>query len=430
MSVWSVCRDTNTSNWQVFGELPTNATSLEHYGFVNLKTRKAEGVWQLVPFVFDWSKDGNDDWLSDLLPSDGEYDYRVNGYWHIARALQMSGRDPHEVGDTYSDATRYRKTGELLEITFQPVFVEGEPDGSNHPAKRKTIENDMRDRELQLQRILNPTSFIGGVGPNGASWEKHLQQAREEMEQSNASGNSRMFGLFGVGASISGSSIGGRKRPFSQVFGGSGLETDYVHASIHATNVTDVHHPNYGLHSEGLISPGDKQGSGATEKSFSQIDASQIDASQIDVAQTDVAQTAHVGQTMTLAQEENAPSMANEAGISSAPNYSSQGNAQNSSDKAKKKGKTTHSALKTQSATGNGGMPSLMGTILSHSDATSSIERLDTLPSSGSGDASAISAKSTGSHSSSNFRASLLSMHETNTKETRPDTKTGGSAGK
>jgi hypothetical protein len=133
---------------------------------------------------------------------------------------------------------------------------------------------------------------------------------------------------------------------------------------------------------------------------------------------------------MTLAQEENAPSMANEAGISSAPNYSSQGNAQNSSDKAKKKGKTTHSALKTQSATGNGGMPSLMGTILSHSDATSSIERLDTLPSSGSGDASAISAKSTGSHSSSNFRASLLSMHETNTKETRPDTKTGGSAGK
>lgn len=103
---YNLSRDTNTSNWQVFHELPTNAQG-PHGSIIDLRKRKDAGVWQLVPFVYDMSKDGNEGWLDSLIPSDGDYDYRENGYWHIARALQMAGRDPHEAGDTYSDATRY-----------------------------------------------------------------------------------------------------------------------------------------------------------------------------------------------------------------------------------------------------------------------------------------------------------------------------------
>lgn len=104
-NAYNLSRDTSTSNWQVYHELPTNAMDVNGHT-VNLRERKQEGVWQLVPFVYDISNDGTDNWLDSLLPCDGEYDYRENGYWHIARALQMAARDPHETGDTYSDATR------------------------------------------------------------------------------------------------------------------------------------------------------------------------------------------------------------------------------------------------------------------------------------------------------------------------------------
>lgn len=60
-----------------------------------------------------------------------EYDYRENGYWHICRALQMASADPRHQYDNYNDATKYRRTGELLEVSFQPLFIEGIPDGSS-----------------------------------------------------------------------------------------------------------------------------------------------------------------------------------------------------------------------------------------------------------------------------------------------------------
>ena len=142
--------------------MPTNARN--NYGnTVDLNKRKEDGVWQVVPFIFDWSSNGSDNWLSSLMPDEEDYDYRENGYWHIAKALQMAGKDPHEEGDTYSDATRYRKTGELMEVTFQPVFVEKMPDGSNHPMHRKTDENDMAQRQKIMEdRLLTPSSNFAG----------------------------------------------------------------------------------------------------------------------------------------------------------------------------------------------------------------------------------------------------------------------------
>lgn len=57
--------------------------------------------------------------------------YCKNRYWHIAKALQMSSADPHHQYDNYNDATQYRTTGELMEISFQPLFVEGVANGSS-----------------------------------------------------------------------------------------------------------------------------------------------------------------------------------------------------------------------------------------------------------------------------------------------------------
>ena len=212
---YNLSRDTNTSNWQVFGDMPNNAEAHKENSTiqVDLNKRKEEGVWQIVPFVFDWASDGSDKWLSSILPNEDEYDYRENGYWHIARALQMAGKDPHEVGDTYSDATRYRKTGELMEVAFQPVFVEKLPDGSNHPEYRKTDENDARDRKKELEnKLLAPLSSFAGVGPSSTAWEKYLQTSHSEYERQH--GENAKHGVMGF---FSGSmqSVGGRKRPFS-----------------------------------------------------------------------------------------------------------------------------------------------------------------------------------------------------------------------
>ena len=52
-------------------------------------------------------------------------------YWHICRALQMSSADPHQQYDNYNDATKYRRTGELMEVAFQPLFIEGVANGSH-----------------------------------------------------------------------------------------------------------------------------------------------------------------------------------------------------------------------------------------------------------------------------------------------------------
>jgi hypothetical protein len=74
----------------------------------NLETRRQEGVWQLVPYIYDMKHTPED-------PT--EYDFRENGYWHICKALQMFPADPRFEYDNYNDATKYRTTGELMEVS-------------------------------------------------------------------------------------------------------------------------------------------------------------------------------------------------------------------------------------------------------------------------------------------------------------------------
>ena len=53
----------------------------------------------------------------------------------------MFSADPQHRYDNYNDATRYRVTGELMEVSFQPQFIEGLADGSSryHPPDPQCI---------------------------------------------------------------------------------------------------------------------------------------------------------------------------------------------------------------------------------------------------------------------------------------------------
>lgn len=105
-----------------------------------------------------------------------------------------------------------------MEVTFQPMFVEGIHDGSNYPEKRKTDENDHRDRAENLQRIIDPTSQLSvyGVGPNAKLWEEYIQNAANEEKRKND--RNPYNSIIGSGSIISTSrSMGGRKRPFASM---------------------------------------------------------------------------------------------------------------------------------------------------------------------------------------------------------------------
>jgi hypothetical protein len=49
----------------------------------------------------------------------------------------MYPSDPQHQYDNYNDATKYRRTGELMEVSFQPLFIEGIPDGSSKRVIKK-----------------------------------------------------------------------------------------------------------------------------------------------------------------------------------------------------------------------------------------------------------------------------------------------------
>jgi hypothetical protein len=92
----------------------------------------------------------------------------------------MASQDPAETYDNYSDATRYRKTGELMEVAFQPVFIEGQHDGSSKHAIERRPGFDARNEPNQLLSDLQG----GGVMPG--SWKRYLEdrkRKRREMEE-------------------------------------------------------------------------------------------------------------------------------------------------------------------------------------------------------------------------------------------------------
>ena len=178
-------RQTGSYNRQRFSDLPTNVKVGGSAGAdIDMEERRRAGVWQLVPWVFS---------MADEPETPSEYDYRENGYWHISRALQMSTADPHHQYDQYNDATQYRVTGELMEISFQPLFIEGVTNGSSKRVIQKKAGYPMDKETLGIGSVLNTqngrfmyqnnvsgpqqarTSLAGvAAGPSPAAWKTYL----------------------------------------------------------------------------------------------------------------------------------------------------------------------------------------------------------------------------------------------------------------
>lgn len=102
-------------------------------------------------------------------------------YWHICKALQMFPSDPRFSYDKYNDMTKYRTTGELMEVSFQPRFKEGVPNGSSRMVIRKR-DNYPMDREQNGigSNLIPDQRNISGVslGPSPAAWKAYLEKKK------------------------------------------------------------------------------------------------------------------------------------------------------------------------------------------------------------------------------------------------------------
>jgi len=102
--------------------LPTQHYTLNHYykGTVRQSFVQARCCWQLVPDKFDMSH-------VPKPPRDcpWEYDYRVHGYWRVAQTFQHRAKYEAEFTDVANDLSFLR--GQLLQVTFAPVWVQFEP---------------------------------------------------------------------------------------------------------------------------------------------------------------------------------------------------------------------------------------------------------------------------------------------------------------
>lgn len=87
-----------------------------------IQNKIKDKVWQLVPEILNMANLRIGDKANSEKDQKNEYDYREK-YWHICTALQTAKADPSYKNDWFNDATRYRKTGELLEVSFEPVCI-------------------------------------------------------------------------------------------------------------------------------------------------------------------------------------------------------------------------------------------------------------------------------------------------------------------
>ena len=116
-------------------------------------------------------------------------------YWHICKALQMFPSDPRFSYDKYNDITRYRVTGELMEVSFQPKFKEGVPNGSSKEVITKR-ENYPADREQSGigSDCSFPSEGIPGrfLGPSPEAWKVFLDR---EQNRKNSGKRQREVGF-------------------------------------------------------------------------------------------------------------------------------------------------------------------------------------------------------------------------------------------
>ena len=68
----------------------------------------------------------------------------------------MFSADPQHQYDNYNDATKYRKTGELMEVSFQPLFIEGIPGGSSKYVIIRKPSYPLKDEKIGISVDVDP----------------------------------------------------------------------------------------------------------------------------------------------------------------------------------------------------------------------------------------------------------------------------------
>jgi hypothetical protein len=124
--------------------MPTQHYTLNHYykGIVRQTYVSPKNCWQLVPAVFEMTSP-----LQASSPHHWDYDYRIHGYWRIAQCFQHRASyesDPNNI----CDDTQFLR-GQLLQVTFAPVWVQTQPLNAPDPAKSLLGAPEVRrDRSL------------------------------------------------------------------------------------------------------------------------------------------------------------------------------------------------------------------------------------------------------------------------------------------
>lgn len=113
--------------------LPTKRYTLNHYykGVVHQTFPADETCWQIVPDVF--RIDYKNQFYENAPRLDGAdvYDYRLHGYWRIGQMMHHRAKTDLDVSHYSNDLTFMR--GQLLHITFAPVWVQHEDLITNEP---------------------------------------------------------------------------------------------------------------------------------------------------------------------------------------------------------------------------------------------------------------------------------------------------------
>ena len=158
--------------------LPTKNFCLNHYykGTVHQSFNNREYCWQLVPDCFQITHNPKRDLTQRYVYINQEmtqkknyfeYDYRVDGYWRIGQSFQHRLATDEDVENFSNDLVFLR--GQLLQITFAPVFVQYKCPAQC--AKKKQSKKvkfnatssssaDTFDAKRPNRQRVNPTSFF------------------------------------------------------------------------------------------------------------------------------------------------------------------------------------------------------------------------------------------------------------------------------
>ena len=110
------------------------------------------GVWQLVPDIFDTAPDINR--RSPIAEDTETFNYRYEGYWHIARSHAFWGHMPNTVGVGNDDSAH--ASGALLEATFSPAFIHeevGDCDTDFNMIEEVNLYSDMQSSKEEDDKL-------------------------------------------------------------------------------------------------------------------------------------------------------------------------------------------------------------------------------------------------------------------------------------